>query len=122
LVAESELEADLRATLAARRELGEEYDAELTKSFLEKLDREVDVRVEQALAIRNAGPPVERVVRRRRGSGARLAVVSIVLGIPVSAVVASNLHGTDSLVGVIVAWGSITAINVIQAIERRAGT
>jgi hypothetical protein len=115
-VADSELEADLKATLAARRELGEEYDAELTKSFLEKLDREVDVRVAQALSTRDAGA-ITRVAPRRR-SGARLALASIALGIPVSAVVASNLHGTDSLVGVVVAWGSITAINVVEAIRR----
>lgn len=118
-MADRELRADLEATLAARRELGDEYDAALAKSFIEKLDREVDARVREALSARDAerDVPVARV-RRRGGSG--FALASIALGIPVSAVVASNLHGTtDSLIGVVVAWAAIAAINVTHAIERR---
>jgi hypothetical protein len=116
-MSDSDLEADLKATLAARRELGEEYDAALAQSFLEKLDREIDARVEAALSVRDAAVSRPRVRRRSGGSG--LAIMSIALGIPVSAVVASNLHGVDSLLGVVVAWAAIAAINVVHAIDRR---
>lgn len=46
------------------------------------------------------------------------AVASIGLGIPVSAVVACNLHGVDSLVGVVVAGPAIATINVSHALGR----
>lgn len=117
-MADPELEAELRATVAARRELGEEYDAALAKSFLEKLDREVDARVQAALSVRGTrGGSAAAGSRPHDGTG--LAVASLVLGIPVSAVVASNLHGVDSLVGVVVAWAAIATINVSHAIGRR---
>lgn len=113
-----ELRTDLEATLAARRELGEDYDAALSRSFLEKLDREVDARVHAALSAR--GPERVPVAYRRRG-GTGLAIGSIVLGIPVSAILSSNLHGVDGLVGVVVAWGAIAAINVVHVMDRRSG-
>ncbi|MDA8309925.1 MAG: hypothetical protein M0Z46_04835 [Actinomycetota bacterium] len=118
-MADPELGAELEATLAARRELGEDYDAVLVGSFLEKLEREVDAKVKAALAARDAGKDKHASRSRRRG-GAGLAIPSIALGIPVSAVVASNLHGTDSLIGVIVAWAAIAVINVANTFERRA--
>jgi len=118
-VPDPELRADLEATLSARRELGDDYDAALATSFLARLEREVDARVDAALAAHRAlrAPAASR--RRRGGSG--LAIGSIALGIPVSAVLSSNLHGVDGLVGVVVAWAAIAAINVVQALERRAG-
>ncbi len=119
-MADRDLEADLKATLAARRELGAEYEAVLARSFVEKLDHEVDARVEEALSARAARLRTPPVARRRARGGTGLAVSSIALGIPVSAVVASNLHGSDSLVGVVVAWAAIAVINVVNARERRA--
>ena len=120
-MADPELSAELEATLAARRELGEDYDAALARSFLEKLDHEVEARVHAALAARDAEQSkAVPVVRGRRRGGSGFALASIALGIPVSAVVASNLHGVDSLVGVVVAWVAITAINVVHAVEHHA--
>lgn len=116
-MADPELRSDLEATLAARRELGEDYDAALSRSFLEKLDRDVDARVRAALASRDSERAAPVVYRRRRG-GTGLAIGSIALGIPVSAILSSNLHGVDGLVGVVVAWGAIAAINVVHAIDR----
>lgn len=116
-MAEQELRADLEATLAARRDLGEDYDAALAKSFLEKLDREVEARVHEAVSLRDKRR--SKSVNRARRHGTGLAITSIALGIPVTAVISSNLHGgTDSLIGVIVAWGAIAGINFANAIER----
>lgn len=118
-MADPELRADLEATLAARRDLGEDYEAALARAFLEKLDRAVDAKVDEALRARGADK--RRAARGRRRGGSGLAISSIALGIPVSAVVASNLRGTDSLIGVIIAWAAIAAINVVHVIDRRSG-
>ncbi len=115
-MADGDLEAQLEATLAARRDLGEDYDAALAKSFVEKLDREVAARVQAALSMRDPARGGLRRGRRRGGTG--LAVTSIVLGIPVTSIVVSQLHGIDGLVGIVVAWGAIAVINVANAVER----
>ena len=121
-MADPELERELEATLGARRELGDQYDGALASSFLEKLDRDINARVDAALAARSAGAGAgvgAAASRAPHTQGAGLAVASIALGIPVSAVVASNLHGADSLIGVIVAWIAIATINVVHVLERR---
>lgn len=42
---------ELEATLAARRELGPSHDAELVAGFLERIDREIDRKVEERVAL-----------------------------------------------------------------------
>lgn len=115
-MADGDLEAQLEATLAARRDLGEDYDAALAKSFVEKLDREVDARVAALLSERDL--PRREARRKKRRGGTGLAVESIVLGIPVTAIIGGELHGVDGLVGIAVAWGAIAVINVVNAFER----
>ena len=112
---------ELRAILAARSQLGPEYDSSLIESFLAKVEQEIDARVDarvgQALARGPAadGPPP----RRAQGGGTELALGSIALGIPVTAVAASDLHGVLGFAGVAVAWAAIAAINIVRALGRR---
>ncbi len=49
---------ELKAALAARRELGEEYESALVESFMEKIDQAVEARVQAQLAqAQSAGMP-----------------------------------------------------------------
>ena len=41
---------ELEATLAARKELGPGHDAELVAGFLDRIDREIDRRVDERIA------------------------------------------------------------------------
>ncbi|MCF6526087.1 hypothetical protein [Streptomyces sp. JJ36] len=118
-----ELKKELDATLQTRKELGPEYEAELVESFLEKLDSTVERRIRRQLAEQ------QMVVARGRsprggasspesptypdGLGARLglAVASLVLAIPLSAIAAVN----TGLPGLLACWGGIVAVNALQA-------
>jgi hypothetical protein len=59
---------ELEATLAARRELGPAHDAELVAGFLERIEKEIDRRVDERIA-RERRPPA-----RRRSHEAELGI------------------------------------------------
>ncbi|MGH9065095.1 MAG: hypothetical protein ACRDZQ_06995 [Acidimicrobiales bacterium] len=123
---------ELAASLAARRELGEEYEPALVESFLDNVARGIDARVDARVAegARHHGDQVHdgsvslarQAGRRRgrRGSGESLALWSIALGIPVSGAIGGTLHGgIEAMIGIVVAWGAIATINVAHALGRR---
>ncbi|EST32196.1 hypothetical protein N566_20255 [Streptomycetaceae bacterium MP113-05] len=122
----AELRKDLDATLQTRKELGSEYEDELVESFLEKLDGAVDRRVRRQLAERQ----MEVARGHGTGSGARgggfssasptypeglgprlwLAVTSLVLAIPLSAIAVVNAR----LPGLLICWAGVVAVNALQ--------
>ncbi|WP_285698204.1 hypothetical protein [Actinomadura sp. NBRC 104412] len=106
---------DLAAALAARRELGPDYD----DAFIESL---VD-RIEETLAARqNAAPRRSRRDRageppaKGHGDGTlALAIVSLVTAIPLSAIGV----GTAGLAGLLIAWVGIVLVNIVFGVLRR---
>lgn len=122
---DAELKKELDATLHTRRELGPEYEDELVESFLEKLDAAVDRRVrrqlaEQQMVVARGGSPYGgqglsggRAPELPEGWGPRLglAVASLVLAIPLSAIAVVNAD----LPGLLICWAGIAAVNALQA-------
>ncbi|MEU7313901.1 hypothetical protein [Streptomyces sp. NPDC007083] len=125
--ADHELRKELDATLQTRRELGPEYENELLDSFLEKVEQRLDTVVDKRVRRRMAE---EQMVAARGGSvgtaprprpasglpdglGARLglAVASLVLAIPLSAIAVANA----GLTGLVTCWAGIVAVNGLQA-------
>lgn len=120
-----ELKKELDATLATRRELGPEYEDELIDSFLEKVDKRLDTAVDkrvrrqlaeqQMVVARGAAPgrPQRPSPSYPEGLGARLglAVASLVLAIPLSAIAVANAGMT----GLATCWAGIVAVNALQA-------
>lgn len=118
-----ELTRELNATLQTRRELGQEYEEELIASFLDKIDQRLDNVVDKRM--RRQMAEQQMVVARGttrphtagspsypEGMGARfLAVASLVLAVPLSAIAAVN----TGLPGLLVCWGGIVAVNAVQA-------
>lgn len=113
---------EIRAAAETYRELGPGYRDAVIESFLDKISREIDARVDARLAERASVPSA----RGHRGAGSPmvLAVISITLGIPISAIaVAAGTHPAGAL-GLIAAWIAIAVINVAcnagyQARQRR---
>ena len=92
---------EARAVLAARRELGDEFDDALVESFAR--------RVEERLAA-----PAPRPAKRttdERGMSLALAIISIGCGIPITAIAISGA----GLAGLVVAWAGIVILNVLFA-------
>ena len=111
---------EIRAAAETYSELGPGYRDAVIESFLEKVGGEIDARVAARLA---ALPPMPGQTRQRRGSVSgsplALAAISMVLGIPISAIaVAAGAHPAGAL-GLIVVWVAIAAINLGYAISTR---
>jgi hypothetical protein len=99
---------EVEALVSARRELPEGHDQELIDAFMERVSAEIDARVDQRLE--------EQDVDYDPAPGQiGVAIGSIALGIPVTAVAGS----TAELPGVVVAWIGIIAVNVLYARSRR---
>ncbi|MEU4191541.1 hypothetical protein AB0E69_06570 [Kribbella sp. NPDC026611] len=116
-MATDEVRKDLRAAVAARQELGQEYENELIDSFLEKLDQRDAQR--RGMPLPYAGHP--EPARPRHPSrepdpgGLALAIVSVVVAIPITAIAAAMV----GMPGVIIAWFGLLGINFARTMARR---
>jgi hypothetical protein len=99
---------ELDAAIKARRELGDEYEPQVVDSFIERVER----RIEEQL---HGGRPARREEHR---SITPLALGSIALGIPITAVALSNAPGGGGIVVAIIAWIAIALINIAAAYRR----
>ena len=108
-MATSSLSADeIRAAAETHRELPPEYQNAVIESFLAKVDREIDARVDARLAGHGHG----RLRERRPRSPAFFALASMVLGIPLSAIAVAAGQHPAGFWGLLVVWVGIVAINV----------
>ncbi|MER6999308.1 hypothetical protein [Streptomyces sp. NPDC000410] len=119
-----ELTKELDATLHARRELGPEYESALIESFLEKVDQRMDATVDRRVRRRLAEQQmaVARGERPERsgevsGFGERfgLAIVTMVLAIPLSAIGVVNA----GIEGLFVTWAGIVGVNALPVLRDR---
>ena len=111
----SELPAeDLAATLAARRELGAEFEPALVESLAERLEGVIQARVEAHLAEqqRPATPALASVPPQMRVG---VALGSTALAIPITAIAG----GEAGLAGIIVVWAGVVAVNLAFALGSR---
>jgi hypothetical protein len=106
---------ELEATLQARRELGPAYDDALVESFLDRIEQQVQARVDQRLAERGGG----RSSKAQEDAGTRqfvLGIISLGTGIPITAIAGG---GDGGVAGVLVAWLGIASVNVAHALGSR---
>ncbi len=103
---------DIEAALAARRELGARYDAELVDGFAERIEHAVERRVSDQVAL------LQRRTSAVAGAGARqlaLAIVSLVAFIPIGIALGVN----DKVGALFVTLMSIVAVNFAHAWQSR---
>lgn len=106
----SSLEPDeVRAAAELHRELEPEYRDAVVESFVDRVGKEIDARVDQRLAAQPRPQPRTTA----------LAIVSVVLGIPLTAIVTSLSKSGDQLAELAIVWLAIAAINVAYALGHR---
>ena len=116
-----ELKKELDATLQTRKELGPEYESELVESFLEKLDANVYRRVRRQLAEQQMRVARGTLPPRRPGANHEfwqrfaVAVISLVLAIPLSAIAVANA----GLIGLALCWAGIVGVNAVNGLGLR---
>lgn len=107
---------ELRAAAEVHSELGPGYRDAVVESFLDKIGKEIDARVDSRVTCAQETTPR----KPPRDLSLLLAVLSIALGIPITAITLSLGHSGAVLVTV-VAWVAIVFINVIYNRNHRPG-
>ena len=108
-----ELRRDAEAAFAARMELGPEYTEFVAANLAERVEdlaeaRAAELRQEAELA--NRAQAAEQTGRGRQFA---LAIVSMVMGIPITAISASEVD--PSIMGVAISWAGIVGVNWVHA-------
>ena len=121
-VTDSPLSAgDLRAAAETHKELGPEYRDAVLESFVERVGREIDARVDARLAqaaVRPVAPqpaPPPPARQPKQFSPLAMALGSIALGIPITAIVVAAGTHPVGFAGLLVVWIAIAVINVAYA-------
>src|SRR5689334_12809569 len=102
---EIETQKELEATLAARRELGAEHDEHLVAGFLDRIEKEIDRRVDERVAARG---PV------RRHGGTALHPGNLALCIPIVAIAG----GIGGVAGLITAFIALAVVFLVSELRR----
>ena len=125
-VTDSPLSAgELRAAAETHKELGPEYQDAVLESFVERVGREIDARVDARLAqaaVRPVAPqpaPAQPARQPKQFSPLPMALGSIALGIPITAIVVSAGTHPVGFWGLLVVWIAIAVINVAYAAKLR---
>jgi hypothetical protein len=103
---------EIRAAAETHDELGPAYRDAVIESFLDKVGREIDARVDARLAHQQPSQPSARGRHAHSGSPMALAIISMALGIPLSAIALAVGSHPAGIVGLLVVWIAITAINI----------
>jgi hypothetical protein len=93
---------EVEAALAARHELGREYEPEIVESLVDRVEKRLDER------LRETRPAEHRVAR---GSVTPLALGSIGCGVGATAIATGNHQGWVA----VVAWIAIAVVNAAYA-------
>jgi hypothetical protein len=108
-----ELRRESEAALAARMELGPEYNEYVAAGLAERVEElaaahAAELRQQAELA--NREEAAERSARARQTA---LAIVSVVMGIPITGIAATQVD--PSVIGVAVSWAGIVGVNWVHA-------
>jgi hypothetical protein len=116
-VAEEEIErTEVEALLETRRELGPSYDAALVDSFADRIERAVEKRLAEEVATRHFADRAGDSAGKRQTA---LGIVSVVAGIPTTAIALAVPEGATSLASLLVVWGGIVGVNAAHAVQAR---
>jgi hypothetical protein len=108
---------DLAVSLAVRKDLGTEHDDAVVAEFLDRVGAAIDLRVDERLAARRALPGLP--ADQDTGPSVTLGLASIALGIPITAIVlAGTGSGAPAVLGLVVTWVGIAAVNVAHVRRR----
>ena len=119
-VTDSPLSAgELRAAAETHKELPPEYRDAVLESFVDRVGREIDARVDARLAQAAArpvapqsAPPPPAPQAPKQFSVLTLALGSIALGIPITAIVVAAGSHPVGFAGLLVVWIAIAVINL----------
>ncbi len=110
---------EVSASVAARQELGPDYDKAVAEGLVERIGEEIDRRVDAR--VRAAGrqaPPPAAPAHRRGAFG--IVLVSLIFGTGATSVVigGDSVNSAAQTLMVLLIWAAIAVINVVYAVRR----
>ena len=103
--------------MAARRELGFEYEEAIAAGLLDRVNQ---LALMRASELRREAERVDQVAEAEKVTRKQrfvLAIVSLGVGVPITAISALNVD--PGLLGVLVSWAGIVGVNVAAGINSR---
>lgn len=116
-VEDPELRRDLEAAVAARRDLGPEYEEHIAAGLAQRVEELVAYRTAELRADQSSAGHHQELERRAQTQGFVLGIVSLGMGVPVTAIAATQVD--QGLLGVAVGWAGIVGVNLANAWRSR---
>jgi hypothetical protein len=113
---DEETRRDVQAAMAARRELGLEYEEAIAAGLLDRVNQLALMRASEVRREAGRAEEVAKLERQSRTHRFVLGIISLGVGVPVTAISANLVD--PSLIGVVVSWAGIVGVNVAAAIRR----
>lgn len=116
-MSDAETRRESEAALAARRELGPDYQDEVAAGLADRVEQLVAIRtaeLRQQAAQDSEARSLSRTAQHQRFV---LGIISLGAGIPVTAIAANSVD--QGLAGVLVAWAGIVGVNVAAGLGNR---
>lgn len=110
-------DADVAAAWEARKELGPEYEEHIASGLADRVEELVAYRtaeLRQQAAQTSRTEDLERTAQRQ---GFVLGIISLGVGVPITAISATNVE--PGLLGVAVAWAGIVGVNLAHRFSGR---
>ncbi len=101
---------DLAVTLAVRNDLTPAHDDAVIGEFLARVGDQIDARVDERVAAAKIAP--------KSDAPTGIAIVSLVMGVPITAIVMGTTDGASSLIGLAIAWGGMALVNVAARLHQ----
>ena len=109
-MAERDTRRDIEAALAARRDLGPDYDDQIAAGLAERIDELVAIRLADSRAEVSERQLDREDERSSRTQRFVLGIISLGAGIPITGIAAVQID--HSITGVAVAWAGIVGVNI----------
>jgi hypothetical protein len=108
-----ELRRDTEAAFEARMELGPEYAESVAANLADRVEDLAEARTAELMRQAQDASRAQAAEQSGRARQLALAIVSMVMGIPITAITATNVD--PSILGVAVSWAGIVGVNWVHA-------
>ena len=114
---DEETRRDVQAALAARRELGMEYEEAIAAGLLDRVNQLALMRSAEIRREADRSAEVAQAEKQARTHRLVLGIVSLGAGIPITAISANAVE--PGVVGLVVSWAGIVGVNLAAALRGR---
>jgi hypothetical protein len=112
---DEETRREVQAAMAARRELGLEYEEAIAAGLLDRVNQLALMRAGELRREASRADEVIKLERQSRTHRFVLGIISLGVGIPITAI---SANADPGIIAVVVSWAGIVGVNVAAAIRR----